>query len=51
VVEKILETREWRRKTQYLVKWKGYPRNEATWEPASNVENTEALEAFLVEGM
>jgi len=51
VVEKILETREWRRKTQYLVKWKGYPRNEATWEPASNVENTEALEAFLVGGM
>jgi hypothetical protein len=31
-VEKILKRRTYRRQTQYLVAWKGYPLHEATWE-------------------
>jgi len=51
IVEKILASRKKGKGVQYLVLWKGYPRSEATWEPASSVEDTEALEAFLVGGM
>ena len=25
-------------RTQYLVKWRGYPHWESTWEPASNLK-------------
>jgi hypothetical protein len=32
-VEKLLKKRIRRRKSEYLVKWKGYPIYEATWEP------------------
>jgi Uma2 family endonuclease len=34
-VEKILEQRGQR----YLVKWKGYPHSENTWEPKNNLKN------------
>jgi hypothetical protein len=27
----------------YLVKWSGYPIEEATWEPASNLKNAKEL--------
>ena len=34
--EKILDSRLHRGKLQYLVKWKGYPNEENTWEPENN---------------
>jgi hypothetical protein len=36
-VERILDKRSVNRGTQYLVKWKGYPDEESTWEPISNL--------------
>lgn len=42
-VEEILEQRG----QQYLVKWKGYPTSENTWEPVSNLTNcSQKLEQF-----
>ena len=37
MVEKILDDRQRRHQTQYLVKWQGYPDDEATWEPEENL--------------
>jgi hypothetical protein len=42
-VEQILDTRDRRHKIQYLVKWLGYPQEEATWEPFENVKNSPEL--------
>ena len=38
-VERILEQRGQR----YLVKWKGYPHSENTWEPKNNLRNCQKL--------
>jgi hypothetical protein len=38
-VEGILEQRGQR----YLVKWKGYPHSENTWEPRQNLRNCSSL--------
>jgi Chromo (CHRromatin Organisation MOdifier) domain len=35
-----------RNKTQYLVKWKGYPIYESTWEPEEYVQGSEVIEDF-----
>jgi Chromo (CHRromatin Organisation MOdifier) domain len=43
LVETILDSRMVRSKTQYLVKWKGYPIYESTWEPEENVLGSEAI--------
>lgn len=46
-VESILNSRIYRGKVQYLVKWAGYL--ESTWEPLPNLENSiELLDAFHV---
>jgi hypothetical protein len=46
-VEDILDSRVYRRQKQYLVKWRGYPEYDATWEPASCLTNCmEILDAF-----
>ncbi|XP_065196176.1 heterochromatin protein 1-like [Sycon ciliatum] len=37
MVEKILDDRQRRHQTQYLVKWQGYPDDEATWQPEGNL--------------
>jgi Chromo (CHRromatin Organisation MOdifier) domain len=36
-VEKIIQSRKVGRGTYYLVKWKGYPELENTWEPEKNL--------------
>ena len=39
-----------RRKQQYfLIKWKNYPLDESTWEPASYIRTIEALEELVKE--
>ena len=38
-VEKILDKKTIGSKVHYLVKWKGYPLSEATWEPLENLSN------------
>lgn len=47
-VEDILDVRVVRNKRQFLVKWEGYPIQEATWEPESNLVNcVDVLNGFL----
>ena len=41
-VEHVLDKRTIRNKVQYLIKWKGYPLHESTWEPLENLENATA---------
>ena len=41
-VEEILDSRRRRGRIEYLVHWKGYPRESNTWEPAKNVKNAAA---------
>ena len=38
-VESILDCRVFCKQRKYLVKWIGYPIEEASWEPAVNLEN------------
>ena len=38
-VEKILDSKVVRKKFKYLVKWKGYPDSENSWEPEENVRD------------
>ena len=42
-VERILAQKTVKRTNMYLVKWSGYPIEEATWEPASNLKNAREL--------
>lgn len=42
-VEEILDSRLYRRKLEYLVRWKGYDDASNTWEPAENVKNAPLL--------
>jgi hypothetical protein len=41
-VEQILDSRIYRNRFQYLVKWKGYTEEHNTWEPIDNVTNAQA---------
>jgi hypothetical protein len=34
------------RKLQYLIKWKGYPDSDNTWEPAANLHAAESIQAY-----
>ena len=43
-VERIEDSRVFRRQLQYLVKWKGY--DEMSWEPAVNVDGLKAINEF-----
>src|SRR5271170_19765 len=38
-VETILDKRTIHKRPQYLIKWKGYPLHDATWEPLENLDN------------
>ena len=47
-VDEILDDKVRYRKKQYLVKWKGFPIEESTWEPEENLENAqEILQDYL----
>lgn len=46
VVEAILDKRKKGGKVEYLIKWKGYPREESTWEPQENLNCPELLKEF-----
>jgi transposase InsO family protein len=45
-VEEILDSRMFRNCLQYLVKWKGYGREEASWEPRTNVHAPQLVTKF-----
>lgn len=42
-IEAILDHRIRRKRTQYLVKWLGYPDEDNTWEPTANLHNASDL--------
>lgn len=46
-VEAIVGERTYGKKTQYRVKWRGFPTADNTWEDAVNVEELAALEHYL----
>jgi len=46
-VDKVLDFKEKRGKDMYLVRWKGYGRDEDSWEPVEHLEHAEeAIEEF-----
>ena len=45
-LEEILDQRKHYGKIQYLIKWKGYPLSESSWEPEENLNCPELLKEF-----
>ncbi|GLB45866.1 putative retrotransposable element tf2 155 kda protein type 1-like [Lyophyllum shimeji] len=50
-VEDILDSRFFRRKLQYKVKWKGYGYEDASWEPVENVAHARDWSASSTAGI
>jgi len=42
-IEAITSHKKWGRGYHYLIKWKGYPISDNTWEPPSNLKNTREI--------
>ena len=47
-VERIISSRNYRGKVQYLVKWAGYPCSANTWEPEENILDHRLIENFQI---
>ena len=45
-VEEILNSRQFRNRFEYLVKWKGYGIEEASWEPRENIHAPRLVTKF-----
>jgi hypothetical protein len=45
--ERIVAQRGSRRRPEYLVKWKGYPNEDCSWEPRKNLNCPELLREFI----
>lgn len=45
-VEGILNKRKYRGKLEYLIKWRGYPNSEATWEPRKNLSCDDLINTY-----
>ena len=46
VLDKRLVTQGTRTETQYLIKWKGYPDSDNSWEPAKNVARLDKVKEY-----
>ena len=47
-VEKVLDSRQWWSKLEYLVHWRGYDIDERTWEPIQNLINARCREVTWI---
>ena len=46
IAERILDEKNTNGTTKFFVKWQGYSKKRATWEPEENILSTELIENF-----